>query len=247
MTDLTTPAYWDGLKTAGMWPRLDTCYADRETLRVFDAVMDDKGGGRVLELGCGNSYWLPYWAQEYQMDVAGLDYAPLRLQEAKRNLTAVGFDGDLRCADIRNVQQDWIGRFDVVYSRGVVEHFIDPSMVLDIATSYLKPDGYLITTVPHLKGFWGNTDRRLAGFSEYPYVRMDLADLWTAHRLAGLRVVQSGYFRLLDPGVLNWSRTPKRVQWLVAHYLSLTSRARKWEPKNLPAAWYVDMFVVAKR
>lgn len=245
-TDLTTREYWQKAHADIAWPRLVDSYADRETYRVFLPLMREKDGGSILELGCGDSYWLPFWGSSRVMQVAGLDYVASRVETAKQNLRAIGVDSDLRCADIKDLQTAWTGKFDVVYSRGVMEHFSDPVPILKTCSQYLAKDGLFVTTVPHLKGMWGCLDKTLARFKEWPYQRWDLADLKRIHEQAGLTVVSSSYFRLLDPSILNFSRTPRRFQWAMSHLFSFMGKVRKWEPK-CPSALYTDMIVVAKR
>lgn len=249
--NLTTREYWQKAHADIAWPRLVDSYADRETYRVFLPLMRQKDGGSILELGCGDSYWLPFWRNTYSMEIAGLDYVSSRVEAARRNIAAVTFfsrkvQPDLRCADIKDLQTDWLGRFDVVYSRGVMEHFSDPVPNLKTCSQYLAKDGLFVTTVPHLKGMWGRLDKALARFKEWPYQRWDLTDLKQIHEKAGLTVVSASYFRLLDPSILNFSRTPRRFQWTMSHLFSFIGKIRKWEPK-CPSALYTDMIVVAKR
>lgn len=253
---LTTTEYWDSLKAGSHYPRLLVNYADRDTARVFDPFMSQKRGGRVLELGCGNSYFLPYFANRYGMKVAGIDNSGERIRNTYNNvftqthLIPFEQDMDFRLADVRALQPDWVGTFDVVYSRGLVEHFTDSSLLL-IVKEYLKPDGLMITTVPNLVGFWGGLDRHVAQLGDdHPYIRMSLAALRAWHLQADLHIVHSQYFRLLDLGMLNWSKTPKLIQTLVAYYIGGSSILRLPFDRlriRFPEGWYTDMIVVAKK
>src|SRR5690242_12585722 len=38
---------------------------------------------RILEIGCANSRWLPYFAREYDLEVWGLDYSPTGCARAR--------------------------------------------------------------------------------------------------------------------------------------------------------------------
>lgn len=242
MSDLLTDVkYWDNVKGGGHYPDLSWNYGDIETARVFHGIM--KRGDKVLELGCGGSYFLPYFARKYGVQVYGIDYSIPQLNRAFCNLQKAGVKGELMLGDMR-----WVcvlqGKFDVVYSRGLIEHFTDPTSVLQICKTYLKKDGILITTVPHLKGMWGKLDKWLSGSGCSGYLEMDLRDLKKAHNLAGMTIVRAEYFRPLDIGVLNWSRVPAIVRMTV----SLIAKARKLLPEfTYPSFCYTDMIVVAKK
>lgn len=48
-----------------------------------------------------------------------------------------------------------LGKFDVVVTFGVVEHFIDTRACLDAMSQFLKPGGLLVTSIPNLAGWIG--------------------------------------------------------------------------------------------
>ncbi|WP_124945522.1 class I SAM-dependent methyltransferase, partial [Sulfurirhabdus autotrophica] len=55
-------------------------------------------------------------------------------------------------------QAAYRGKFDVVISRGFIEHFSDPKNVLDAHLSLLKQGGLLIVLIPNLRGiYWAWT------------------------------------------------------------------------------------------
>jgi cyclopropane fatty-acyl-phospholipid synthase-like methyltransferase len=110
MTNLTKTEYWDELAGGSCFPHLHLNYADRDTARVFHPIMEANKGGSVLELGCGCSNFLPYFAKRYNMKISGLDYSAQRLKYAERNLTRLEIVSDLRCIDIMDKQKDWIGK-----------------------------------------------------------------------------------------------------------------------------------------
>ena len=84
------------------------------------------GAKSILEVGCGNSLFLPYLARTANARVvAGLDYEPKGCELAKRRLEAAGVHGDVHCRDFFEVGPVDIGEYDLVYSLGVVEHFSD--------------------------------------------------------------------------------------------------------------------------
>jgi cyclopropane fatty-acyl-phospholipid synthase-like methyltransferase len=80
----TTRNYWDNLwesdsdaKASDPNPsdihqwvnqRFDTYFSN-----IFQQI--DTKGKKLLEVGCGGSIWLPYFAKEYGFKITGLDYS----------------------------------------------------------------------------------------------------------------------------------------------------------------------------
>ena len=61
-------------------------------IKSFDRFIRDRGffsgrsGSRILELGCANSQWLPYFAHKWNFQVDGLDYSETGAQMAREIL-----------------------------------------------------------------------------------------------------------------------------------------------------------------
>ncbi len=52
----------------------------------------------------------------------------------------------------RSCRHDYREQFDIVVSRGFIEHFTDVDSVVDRHIDLLSPGGYLIVSVPNLRG-----------------------------------------------------------------------------------------------
>ena len=84
----------------------------------------------LLEVGCGNSIWLPYFAKQFGFLVSGLDYSEEGCRTSREMLAEAGVRGMIRCADVFARPDDMRNRYDVIVSVGVVEHFQEPSVCL---------------------------------------------------------------------------------------------------------------------
>ena len=149
---------------------------------------------QLLELGCGSSVWLPYFAQRFGFGVSGIDYSPRGCRLAEEILEKEGVAGRVYHADFFNPPEELIERFDVVYSAGVAEHFDPTAPCIAAFAKYLKPGGLMITIVPNLAGAVG---RMLKMFNPPLYdvhVPLKATDLRSAHEAAGLQVERCGYF-----------------------------------------------------
>ena len=51
-------------------------YVFQRQHEFFYNYLDKYRGKKILEVGCGDSVWLPYFKSEYGFDIYGLDYSP---------------------------------------------------------------------------------------------------------------------------------------------------------------------------
>lgn len=192
----------------------------------------------VLELGCGASRWLPYLALGHGCRITGLDYEPAAVELARANLRGAGVEGEVLCRDAFAARgnEDLTGRFDLVYSWGLLEHFADLVGCLAAIRRYLRTGGVILTTVPNLQGMnWAM--QRLGDLSVLEtHVIYDAARLRRCHEEAGLQTLAWGYAGFYNgfvsatsPRTPPWRRrvhrTLSRASNLAAHgWLVLTRR-----------------------
>jgi len=251
---LTEPDFWDEYRITGSkkYPTPRTCRKDYEMLKLLHPFLEPKRGGKFIEMGCGGSYLLPYYGKTYDFEIYGVDFSMDRLMQTHENLYAAGVPSRLKCCDLNNLPDEWADKFDVVYSHGVIEHFAEPGKILNAFAKCLKPGGLMVTTVPHLKGFWGVLGRALNKTADSGYVCLDLSDLTNDHKNAGLEITCSTYFRWLDFSMLVYTELPQALRGAVYVGIDILNlplsrllgqRYHAW----LPDALYSDMLVVARK
>ena len=182
------------------------------------ALRDVRPGADFLEIGCAQSRWLPYFHQELGLNVAGLDYSEVGCVKARQMLKAAGVPGEVHHADMFNAPEALQGRFDVVASFGVVEHFKDTAECLEVCAGFLKPGGILLTTIPNMRGSVGWLQRLLDKTTYGIHVPLGPDDLIAAHGKANLGVKHCDYLMSANWGVValprmkGWTgRTLKRT------------------------------------
>jgi len=227
---LSDAAYWDDVYRNGRRPYSYPDIAGNRFHLTLAGILKRhvRPGSAVLELGCGGSLWLPYLAQAHGCRVSGIDFSTQGIRKAQEHLGRNGVTGGLYQADFLNPPADLLGRFDFVYSLGVVEHFEDPEALLRAFAEFLKPDGKLLTWIPHTAGFIMCL-QRWADREIYDRHRsLWLHDLIHAHVGSGLTVVEAEYARCLDLSMVNVYR------WPLSSY-------RRWmmlaKTVNLPFRW----------
>jgi 2-polyprenyl-3-methyl-5-hydroxy-6-metoxy-1,4-benzoquinol methylase len=197
-------------------------------------------GRTLVEVGCAGSAWVSYFAKEHGLRVAGLDYSAVGCEQSRVLLARDGVNGEIIHGNLFDAPDSGLRRFDFVVSFGVVEHFEDTAGTLLALRRLLKPGGRMYTLIPNQIGWMGAVQRRLDRRVFDMHVLLDEPALRAAHVMAGLDVIDRGYFLSTNFGVLNHSTfapgsTAARVRaavraafvgvsacaWLVEHTVGL--------------------------
>lgn len=207
----TSREYWDDIWVAGSGHSIndpsDPSLGNRP-IRVLDEYFRERlasapKGARLLEIGCANSTWLPYFAHRFGLQVTGLDYSEVGCEAARSNLKENAVVADVVCADLFTPPEELKGRFDFVVSFGVVEHFEDTVQCLQAMATYLQPQGVMITNIPNMTGAVGWVQKAVNRPVFDIHVPLDRDDLARAHEEAGLVVRDCRYLMSTNFGVCN--------------------------------------------
>lgn len=171
-------------------------------------------GKRILEIGCGNSVYLSYFAKRFGFLPEGLDYSEYGCNQTRRILERDGVKGIIHLGDLFHPPSALLGRFDVVCSFGVVEHFNDTAGVLKSIEAFLKPGGIMITTIPNLTGPTGWLQRLMNRPVYDIHKVMGLNELMEATAKAGMEIIGSRHFIPLSFGVTLEEKDGKKVPHL---------------------------------
>lgn len=224
--DLAGSRYWEGTWTARNRQRVVDPWASgvRNHLRrsfhgFFSAVLGRGSGRQLVEVGCADSIWLPYFRRELGFSVAGIDYSATGCERARATLRDAGIEGPVYEANMFDPPPEAIERFDVVFSYGLVEHFGDTSAAVRALARLLRPNGLVITLIPNMAFVNGALQRWLNRTIYDLHVPLRLTDLSDAHRAAGLAVLAEQHLMSFNFGMLiagsetDWpaARVAKRV------------------------------------
>jgi SAM-dependent methyltransferase len=179
---------------------------------------------------------------------AGIDIEEYAAKLARANLAGARVKGDIFCRDAfdPSVNHDLIGRFDLVFSFGVMEHIPDVSEKLKLAALYLKPGGKILTVVPNLQGFnW--LVQRFASLSVLAahviYTRQKLQEV---HREAGFSLTAAGYIGFADGFLTSAAGTTplkRRIHLLVCRLLAIEAAIWKKARLPMPESWWLSPYV----
>jgi 2-polyprenyl-3-methyl-5-hydroxy-6-metoxy-1,4-benzoquinol methylase len=208
----TDPSYWESQWSERRRPmsccldvdsrRLKT-FAIRKFHHLFSGILKDTKGKRLIEIGCGGSLWLPYFASRFNVEITGVDYSPSGCDRSREILRGLGIQGEIIEADLFRLPSEMADAFDVLVSFGVVEHFADPSACIHACSKLLRHSGKMITVIPNMAGLVGKIQKRVSKVVFDLHVPLEKEDLERAHRCAGLRIDSCDYFMFFNLGVVN--------------------------------------------
>lgn len=110
--------------------------------RVVRMLTKPKGGGRVLDIGCGSGDYL-LLMQRLGWKVTGLDFDPAAVAACQSKGLEV-FQGTLEEADLAE------NSFDAITLSHVIEHVPDPLSTLKACFRLLKPGGEIYLETPNI-------------------------------------------------------------------------------------------------
>ena len=201
--DKASAAYWTAVwEQAELNPAIDLqtddmrLYPQRALHKLFQQAFKgrDTTGKKLIEIGCGNSAWLPYFKKEFGFEVYGIDYSEEGCEQAEKILERENVEGTIYCTDAFFPGEDLYSEFDVVCSFGVLEHFENTEKTLEAFSKYLRKGGLLITTIPNMCGINGWMHKMWNRELYDIHVPIDRKQLSQAVRAAGLKAVRTEYF-----------------------------------------------------
>src|SRR5437588_8131675 len=115
--DLAGTEHWDGIYEQLAPAETGWAPSDYGSIVLARALLEEMERAKpssILEVGCGNSIWLPYVGRKTGVPVAGLDYSEAGCELARQQLAAEGVAGKIFCADLFQTDPIEVGRYDFV-------------------------------------------------------------------------------------------------------------------------------------
>lgn len=241
--DLTDPSYWDAAWTHRGLPEAIHPHSGRSQDHFYDqfhrkmsllfAGLDPRRS-RLLEVGCGSSAWLPYFAREFGFQISGLDYSEVGCAQTRALLARERVQGEVVLGDLFSPPEGFTEGFDVVFSFGVVEHFSPPSRCVRAMAALLRPGGLMVSVVPNLTGVIGALQSWINKPVLDVHVLHTAGSLSEAHREADMEVIEGDYFFGNNFGWVNETGAPSNA--LLRPKLRVLS-AFRWASR---LSWWVE-------
>lgn len=198
--DKTSSEYWDEFWKTNSIPneivvnkKSINGYLYTEFDAFFKKHLTADNQKSIIELGCGNSVWLPYFYKNFNFSIYGLDYAKLGCERTRQILTSYNTPGTVIEGDLFSPSAELKDAFDYVVSFGVIEHFEDTTHVLKAHKTYLKKDGKIIVSIPNMRGFPGWYQRMMNREVFDTHVPLSREALMAALQDAGFKNIDAQY------------------------------------------------------
>lgn len=154
---------------------------------------------RVLEVGCGPGSITKLLAGQGQCRVTGLELDPVAIKKVSPYCEVV-MQADLNAATWPDLL-DGEGQFDVVVAADVLEHLYDPWTALQRMVPFIRPDGYLVVSLPHVGHaavaaclINGDFEYRDWGLLDRTHIRFfGLKNIEALFSRAGLKIIEASY------------------------------------------------------
>lgn len=122
---------------------------------IYPGFLPVMEGTSVIEIGSAPGKHLVRLRARLGCEVWGLEYSPEGAAANRDAFKAAGIDpGRVIEADLFDdgPLERYAGQFDIVMSRGFIEHFDDPSDAIERHVRLLRPGGRLIVSIPNMRG-----------------------------------------------------------------------------------------------
>lgn len=111
----------------------------KERYQKFEKYLKTKSR-KILEIGCGPGFFLKL-GKELGWEVRGIEPS-VQASEYGKNMGLSIITGELNSQNLKG-----LGKFDVIYLEGVMEHLPDPAKAVKMCYKILKPGGLFCTIV----------------------------------------------------------------------------------------------------
>ncbi len=214
MTEKTTstpPSYYTQIRT--------------ELFQFFEKPVDS-----VLELGCGTGATLvALQEKKLAKTVVGIEYFEPAFQRAKKVLDKA-YTVDLENGNEIEKFEKNSHKFDVILMPDILEHLRHPEAILARAYRWLKPNGFIVVSVPNIRHYSvlkmllrGRWDYEDAGIMDRTHVhfftKANIIEMIEAAGFEVETVVANGGYLPGWKGVLNALSGNRIRPWFEAQYI----------------------------
>ena len=153
----------------------------------------------AVEIGSAPGHFMTRFARTFGANCFGVEYTQNGSEVNRMNFAAEGIDpanvieADFFSDEFINTNKQ---KFDVVISRGFIEHFDDVEDVLLRHNALLRPGGVLFVLIPNLKGIYGFWTR-MFNPAQLPLHNLSIMNLSCYEQLfckLPLKKIRCGYF-----------------------------------------------------
>lgn len=221
-----------------------TAYSDAETSQrnlridllhsfVIKYINNPLSSIKFLDVGCGEGFTLAF-LEKLGWDVTGLDFSHHGIEKMNPHLISKVRVGDIYYS--LNVLKESSETYDVILLGNVLEHVLDPELLISTLHKILTKDGLLVITVPNDFSSL-QISLQSSGYIDSPYwvAYPDHLNYFTLESLKNL--IENFEFQNLD----NFCDFP--IEWFIANPNSNYSSNKELGPGAHFARVFLDNFI----
>jgi SAM-dependent methyltransferase len=189
--------------------------------RLYPRFLSRAAGAKAVEIGSAPGTFLVELARRFSVDPYGIEYAAAGVEVNRQLFKRHGVPADHVIHDdffSDRLHARYRENFDIVVSRGFIEHLDDPRGAIERHVNLLKPGGTLIVQIPNLRGLnYGIQrvlDRRLLDLHNLSI--MDRGAFRALFDVARLEERFCGYYGAFTFNLFNVNTRPRRLPFLRA-------------------------------
>ena len=202
---LSTKKRWDG-----SWEKFDLPREITRTMKgtrvnsrldIIDAFFLPNTSYSILEIGGAPGQYLAYMSKNFHYKIHALDYSEIGCKKTKENLRILNLEGEVYNKDLLSDDLTDLPNFDIVYSMGFIEHFLDLNEVIGKHLSVLKPGGIILLGAPNLLGinYWLMKILSPKKLLEHNLISMNIENWHNFEKEFGLQIIFKNYIGGFDP------------------------------------------------
>ncbi len=191
-------------------------FFEKELLDIINRFIPKKKLS-LIEMGCGNSDWLPYLCSRYRCEVAGIDYLEDACHISRQKLSESSCSNyEIYCGDFAKLFDKIKKKFDFIVSFGVVEHFQTPGKILSIFSKYMIDNSLIVTVCPNTTGLSMALQKYIDREIYDGHYKFSLKEFIQYHKASGFEILYASYIGYMSFNNLDFSGHGKKGMILKA-------------------------------
>jgi len=181
---------------------------------------------KVIEVGCAPGKYLANFHRTFGYKPYGVEYSEKGVEITKEHFRAAHLDPEgVIYADFfdKNFHEAHKEKYDVVFSRGFIEHFDDVKRVVELHSNLIKKGGYMVIMIPNLSGI-NKVIAKILNRSSYNLHNVSIMNPKTFNSLfseIAFNKLYCGHVGLFSIGLFN---TDKKWKYYIYRMLLLLQR-----------------------